>query len=457
MITTKGKSILSKYLASGTSSYASYIGVGCGARPRRVFSASISSTESSTAAAGPGNAKIITSSEYDFQVGDYVKIYNANGSNINSVYLGIWKITEVMNTSSFKFQIGDTTVRTLESLSPSPKVILDFSNKVAMDFEMLRLPIKSRNSFIENGISMIELSAELPTTEIYEISEIGLFSDTSYLASQINNKNISSFSGDLDWVYQKDSSVLNIPFISTPLDAENDIGTIEVEEEVFQANSNNNIFSDNARLLRQERPRYEKTTYFIAGDTSTLVESSGILTPDTVTNHIKTNISGLSWLDKSSPNDEIRLALSLVNKVVGTAAPDELRVMLEFSSEEGSGAETATYRYARFHAILDNTDQDFTTNRYVVLNKKLSELEKSQNFSWSQVAFSKIYVSTIKSGSPTADYYVALDSLKFEYLTSNNPIYGLTGYTIIKNATNSTVTKEENATQSITFKFAVGV
>jgi hypothetical protein len=92
-----------------------------------------------------------------------------------------------------------------------------------------------------------------------------------------------------------------------------------------------------------------------------------------------------------------------------------------------------------------------------VLNKKLSELEKSQDFSWSQVTFSKIYLSVIESGSPTDDYYVALDSLKFEYLTSNNPIYGLTGYTIIKNADNSTVTKEENASQSITFKFAVGV
>jgi hypothetical protein len=457
MITTKGKSILSKYLASGTSSYASYIGVGCGARPRRVFSASISSTESSTAAAGSGNAKIITSSEYDFQVGDYVKIYNANGSNINSVYLGIWKITEVMNTSSFKFQIGDTTVRTLESLSPSPKVILDFSNKVAMDFEMLRLPIKSRNSFIENGISMIELSAELPTTEIYEISELGLFSDTSDFSSRINNKNISSFSGDLPWSYQKNSSVLDIPFISVPLDSGNEISTIDVEEEVFQANSNNNLFKNNTRLLRQEKPRYEKTTYFIAGNTSTLEEASGILTPDTVTNHIKTSISGLSWLDESSPNDEIRLALSLVNKVNETAAPDELRVLLEFSSEEGSGVQTDTYRYARFHATIDNTQQDFTTNRYVVLNKKLSELEKSQDFSWSQVRFSKIYVSTIKSGNPTADYYVALDSLKFEYLTSNNPIYGLTGYTIIKNANNSTITKEENATQSIAFKFAVGV
>lgn len=457
MITSKGKSILSKYLASGTSTYASYISVGCGARPRTAFSASISSTESSTVNAGTGNAKIITSSAHDFQAGDYVKIYNINGSNVASAYIGIWRITEVINSTSFKFAIGDETVRTLASLSPSPKVILDFSNKIAMDFEMLRLEIKSRNSFIENGISMIELSADLPTTEVYEISEIGLFSDISDTASQINNKNISSFSGDLPWVYQKDSSVLSIPFISTPLDAENELSTIEVEEEVFQANSNNNLFRNSTRLLRQEKPRYEKTTYFIAGDTSTLAESSGLLTPDTVTNHIKTSISGLSWLDESSPSDEIRLALSLVNKVNATAAPDELRVLLEFSSEEGSGAQTDTYRYARFHATLDNVEQDFTTNRYAVLNKKLSELEKSQDFSWSQVRFAKIYVSVIKSGTPTADYYVALDSLKFEYLTSNNPIYGLTGYTIIKNANNSTVTKEENATQSITFKFAVGV
>lgn len=457
MITSKGKSILSKYLANGASAYASHIGVGCGARPRKSFSVSISSTESSTVNAGSGNAKIVTSAEHDFQIGDYVKIYNSDGSNVASIYLGIWEITEIIDSTSFKFEIGDTTLRTLVSPSPSPKVILDFSNKTSMDFEMLRLPIKTRNSFVENGLSMIELSADLPTTEVYEISEIGLFSDISDLISEINNKNISSFSGDLPWVYQKDSSVLDIPFISVPLDSGNEISTISVEEEVFQANSNNTLFRNSTRLLRQEKPRYEKNTYFIAGNTSTLSESSGILTPDTVTNHIKTNISGLTWLDKASPSDEFRLALSLVNDVNATVAPDEVRVMIEFASEEGTGSQTATYRYARFHATLDNTEQDFTTNRYVVLNKKLSELEKSQDFSWSQVTFCKIYVSVIKSGSPTADYYVALDSLKFEYLTSNNPVYGLTGYTIIKNADNATVTKEENAQQSITFKFAVGV
>jgi hypothetical protein len=455
MITSKGKSILSKYLASGTSTYASYIGVGCGARPRTVFGVNISSTESSTVSSGTGNAKITLSSEHDFQTGDYVRIYNNNGSNVASAYIGLWQITEIPSSTTFLFEIGDTTVRTLASLTPSPRVVLDFSNKSSMDFEMLRLPIKSRNSFVENGVFLVELSAELPTTEIYEISEIGIFSDISDSSSEINNRNISSFSGDLEWVYQKDSTVSDIPFESRSLDTGSEISTITLEEEVFQANSNNALFTNITRLSRQEKPRYEKNTYFIAGNTSTLEEDAGILTPDTVTNHIKTSISGLSWLDQASPSDEIRFALSLVNKVNETSAPDEVRILLEFASEEGSGAQTETYRYIRFHGTLDNTQQDFSENRYVVISKKLSELEKSQDFSWSQVRFSKIYVSVIKTGAPSADYYVALDALKFEYLTSNNPVYGLTGYTIIKNANNSTITKEENSTQSITFRFAV--
>ncbi len=457
MITNKGKSILSKYLVDGASAYASHIAVGCGGRPRKTFSVNISSTESSTGNAGSGNAKIITSTEHDFEVGDYVKIYNNNGSNINSKYIGTWQITNIPDTTSFKFAIGDTTVRSLASLSPSPKVIIDFSNKTTMDFEMLRQPIVSKTSYVENGLSVIELSANLPTIERYEISEIGLFSDDVDSASTINNQVISNFSGDQTWSYHKGLNILTIPFKTSPLDIGSAINSITVTDEVFQANSDNSVFNNTIRIYKQEKPRYQKSTYFMLGNTSTLDNSSGILTPNTVTNHMEASISGLSYLANASTEDEIRFALSLVNKVNATAAPDEVRVLLEFATQEGSGNETTTYRYARFHGIKTSSEQNFSTNRYVVFSKKMSELQKSQNFSWADVAFVKVYVSIIKSSSPSADYYAALDSIKFEYTSSINPLYALTGYTLIKNSNNLTITKEENAEQTITFKFVVGV
>lgn len=472
MITNKGKQIIATYLADGTSAYASYIGVGCGNRARKVFSVNIATTESSTTTgnnAGTGNAYITTATAHDFQIGDQVKIYNTDGSNINVAYVNTWTITAVPSTTSFKFAIGDNEERQVTSPSPQGKVILDFSNKTSMDYEMLRIPIKSKSQRNEDGLRIVELSADLPTTERYEISEIGLFSDISDTLAPVNNRVIFSFSNDYIWQYHKSSTISEIPFITQALDAGNALNTISVTDEVFQANSNNSVFANTIRLYDQERPRYEKSTYFMLGNTSNLVKTGDgttgnpyRLTPTSTTNHIEATVGGLSQLQKATnpaqgESDEIRLALSVVKKVNATADPDEVRVLVEFATQEGSGSETSSYRYARFHGTMTTSEQDFSKNRYVVLKQKMNQLEVSQNFSWDQVVFAKIYVSVIKNGSASSDYYVALDSLKFEYTTSQNPIYGLTGYTLIKNTNNLTVTKEENATQSITFKFAVGV
>ena len=52
----------------------------------------------------------------------------------------------------------------------------DFATKTNLDFEMFRVPISSRGFVNENGIDKIVLTAELPTEERYEITEVGLYS-----------------------------------------------------------------------------------------------------------------------------------------------------------------------------------------------------------------------------------------------------------------------------------------
>jgi len=458
MITSKGKEILGKSLANGTIPYASYIAVGCGARPRKVFSVDIASTESSTANAGSGYAKIITSTYHDFQVGDYVRIYNANGSNIASVYLGNWQISEIVNGNSFKFLIGnnDTTERALAPLSPSPKVILDFSNKKSLDLEMFRIPITTKNSFVENGLSKIMFSADLPTTNRYEISEIGIFSDVADKTATVNSQTLFDFSTET-WQYHSSSSVSDIPFKNIALDDGSFTNEITVTDPVFEANANNVVFNNATRINRQERPRFYNNSYFVYGNNAAFTVSSGKLTPSGTTNHIEISNISLSQLKNASPSDEIKLALSIVNKAPATAAPSEIRVLLEFATIDSSGNSTSTYKYKRFHGILTSSQQDFTKNRYVVFTKKLSELESSDQFDWDEVKFVKIYSSVISGGNPSSNYLLAFDTIAFNYTTSNNPLYGLTGYTVIKNTNNLTITKEENAQQTIQFQFVVGV
>ena len=69
----------------------------------------------------------------------------------------------------------------------------------------------------------------------------------------------------------------------------------------------------------------------------------------------------------------------------------------------------------------------------------------------------KFYVSVIKYGVVSDDYYVCLDALRLENVTSSNPVYGLSGYSVIKNLNSETIIKNANTTNHIEFRFGMDV
>jgi hypothetical protein len=93
----------------------------------------------------------------------------------------------------------------------------DYSNKKSLDFEMFRVPIISRGFVDEDGVSKVVLTAELPTQERYEITEVGIFSAASNpAAGAFDSKNIFSFSDSELWKYSSQGT--EIPSIYEPLD-----------------------------------------------------------------------------------------------------------------------------------------------------------------------------------------------------------------------------------------------
>ena len=58
---------------------------------------------------------------------------------------------------------------------------------------------------------------------------------------------------------------------------------------------------------------------------------------------------------------------------------------------------------------------------------------------------------------PSSDYYVALDAMRLENVATVNPLYGLTGYSVIKNTDATTVVKSSNTSNYIEFRFAIGL
>lgn len=381
MITNTGKNILSKYLVGQAPAYASYIAVGCGAKPR--------------------------SSDHTF---------------------------------------------TTEELT-------EFSAKNNLDFEMFRIPIVSRGFVNENGINKIVLTAELPTEERYEFSEVGIFSAGSNpSAGAYDSKTIYSFSQNENWEYHTSTQAISIPIIYEPLDGEAKDNVINQTDKVFQTNADNRIFTDSTRVERNERCRFLNNIVAISGDTSdisvngqnNLVVNSG--------DHIHLNGINLDF-NKQSPLDELRLAFSVVNKDGDeNIKPSQILIMVEFASVDQSGAG----EHARFEVNISNIDNDptydFDTNRYFIIKKQLQELVKSSGFSWGAMSIAKIYVSVLDSlGEPSDKFYVCLDAMRLENIGTQNPLYGLTGYSVIKNINSQTIIKAANSTNFIEFRFAVGV
>ena len=346
----------------------------------------------------------------------------------------------------------------------------NFATKENLDFEMFRVPISSRGFVNEGGINKIVLTAELPAEERYEISEVGLYSaGANPSAGAYDSKTVFAFTTGENWQYQTGASATAIDIVTAPLDDPNDDNVIAVADTVFQTNADNSIFYKASRANRYERCRFLNNIILIRGDEADLTISTE--SDDTFdhfviengSNHIRLTGANVDFT-RNSPIDELRLAFSIVSKTGNSSAiPEIVRILVEFSSTDGS-------EFARFEAEvahgssgnLENAIADFQTNRYFVVSKQLQDLYTTSGFTWDLVTIVKIYacVITDESGEfdvPSNNYYIALDAMRLENIATTNPLYGLTGYSVIKNDNAETIIKSPNTSNYVEFRFSVGV
>lgn len=340
--------------------------------------------------------------------------------------------------------------------------INDAVSRTALDFEMFRVPIVSRGYVNDSGSSKIIFTAELPTTERYEITEIGVFSaKNNPIAGPLDSRMLYSFSRSENWQYHTESNVSPITVKIEPLDSEDNPNEILVTEKVFQTNANNLTLLREDRVNRYESTRFLNNSIFMRGDVGNLSKEPGeAIVVNAGTEHIHLNGSAPDF-NKNSPNDEITVAFSIANKVGGLSVPVPERVllMLEFASTDLISSESPTRKFARFEAdIVNGTSAgqyDLETNRYVVVKKKLSELVTSQNFDWSAVQVVTITASVFLDGVPSSNFYVCLDGIRFENLTSISPVYGLSGYSVVKTDNALPIIKSANTSNLVEFRFSV--
>lgn len=347
----------------------------------------------------------------------------------------------------------------------STEEINSMKGKESLNFEMFRVPIISRGFVNEDGLSKVVLTAEMPTEERYEITEVGIFSAGSNpVAGSFDSRVIYSFAETDNWLYSIDGeSPSNIPIQYGPLDGEENNGTINQVSKVFSTNADNRVFTQEDRVERNERCRFLNNIIVMRGDTSSLTYNpQGSMVPLTNSDYIILDPTSVDFT-KNSPLDELRLAFSVVSRVANyDVPPDNVKILLEFSH---TGPDSSI-QYAKFKVDIDDIGyedgtsedtHDFSNNRYLVVSKTFQQLDKSLRFKWSDVSIAKIYVNITKDNLPSDSFYVCLDALRIENTTSTNSLYGLTGYSVIKSVNARPIIKSANTTNYIEFRFVLGV
>jgi hypothetical protein len=345
---------------------------------------------------------------------------------------------------------------------------VDYSAQEELDFEVLRVPISSRGYvYDEDGTVNIVFVGELPSEQRYEFSEIGVFSaKANPVAGSFGSRMIYTFSESENWEYHDEDSAVGPVTYLEPLYGEQEENIIDKTDLAFRTGSNNALFAgSDVRLDRQERPRFLDRTLIIRGDLSTLEYSGGSILPKQdelgyYASHIHLTGSTPN-LNRNPPNDELRLAFSVLNKLDTQANTiDNVKILVEFASTDAIDPDN----YARMEIELLKQDYNFNQNRYFVSKKTLGELKKSSGFTWSNVNVVKIYASVYETPEDPEDdpilsnnFYISLDGLRFENLSSVTPLYGLSGYSVVRNEEKRTIVKEPNSSNLLEFRFGLGI
>lgn len=384
MITTTGQSIIAKYLVDQAPAYASYIAVGCGAKPRAAYSDSVTSYSITN------NLATVSANAHPFLAGDLITI----SSNVTAID-GTYTIT---SATADEFSFAKTTAN-VASTNINGTAILNFKNKEVLDFEMFRIPITSRTFEQSGGITNVILSGDLPSQDRYYITEAGVFSAGSNpVASGIDSRILNTFTTAENWEYHNLSTAVSI---STPTSViyytANGVIDKSVTGIAFNVENTNAIFVDNSRSSLTEQPRMFQSSIVVSSGLSIINRSSATWS---ATGQPHLHLIGRKYpFDRNASSDELKLAVSLMSVSPSATVPDNTYIMIEFSSDETETGTANDYARAQFDItkndfIGDNrTSSPIYENRYAVKTVSLGELKKSSGFNWAAVDIIKVYAS----------------------------------------------------------------
>jgi hypothetical protein len=340
--------------------------------------------------------------------------------------------------------------------------ITELKEKASLDFEVFRVPISAKGFIKENGVEKIVFKAEMPTEQRYQISEIGFYpAESNLLAGSFDSKTLSIFVPTETWVVYSQQSSSNIVNVTDQTLFANASGNIVVDDIAYFLPSDADVFELTTRKSRQEGPRFYSQALAVSGSAA-IINEFFIPSPDS---YRIENATLAFNLNQNLPTDEIKLAISVLSKIAdNNVNPEKVRIIFDFVNDlPGLDLESPKAR-----ANIELTSSDFLqlntgqspdpTNRYKIITLPLSSFILSDTFSWANINLLRIYACVLDEfDNPTEDYYIVFDGLRLENTSTENPLYSLIGYDIVRNDSAYPILKADNTNNFIEYRFGIGV
>jgi hypothetical protein len=371
-----------------------------------------------------------------------------NGRNIIAKYL-LNQAPEF--ASHIAVGIGGNAISTSSSVSFLP-------DAKSLKFEVFRVPFLSKGLVKEEGVEKIIFKAELPTDQRFNITEIGLFpADSNLLAENYDSRIISTFDQSENWTYTSLGSIGEVQYgdgdIPLSFSSSGDIEAGYLSSSKYEfVNNDSEIFEFSQRRNRNEPPRYLNKSLLSIGNASVIDSSFNVTSNAASAGYYLENNSINLNLGRNLPTDQIKLALSVINSDLeaNNGSPDGgVRIRLEFINN--------TPGNPKAYVNISIPFSELETGRYQIVTKSLSEFTATSSaFSWSNVGGIRIYSCAIDTTEPQ-NYYILFDGIKFENISTPNPLYSLVAAEYLKTSDEYPVLKKENSTSYVEYRFGLGV
>ena len=464
MITNDGKEIISKFLIGHVPAYATHLSIGCGAKPL-------------TASESMSNS-LYGKKRMDFEM-TRVPISSKGFVDASESYevthKGVLSNVATVTTSVAQDIVsGDTIIISGvdDSLDGQHRVFSVDSPNNKVSFNIVTSDINPEVALSPNGLMIVSrtkiaLTAELPTDNRYEITEVGIWSAAgNSLVSQYDSKMFFDFSSG----WQIHDVAISDPPLNTNLGYDGSATTVDIQstKTAFYVNTSDPIFQVSTRKDRYEGPRHLNRSLMLRGDFSTIDDSAGIDGDWVATgSHVHLNNVGFD-ISGNNTSDLLKLAFSMVDRnAAGDDAVSDVKILMEFFKNEV----TDTNAYAKAQIYVPGSVLD--VNRYFVSSMEISQnidrsneaassllpyirFYSSPDFASTEIKICRIFVSITDSlDALSTDHFIALDGFRIDN-TTENPLYKMSGYSIIRNDGNPII-KSANTNNYIDFRYSLGV